>query len=212
MTKIKICGIYKQEDLIFFNGLNSSLLPDYLGFIMNFPKSHRNIGGFGLESARNFLNNVNQDIKRVGVFVNASLQEIADYADCLEVIQLHGQESQDYIKTLKALYPQKEIWQAVKVQSLADVQEAEKSVAHHLLLDNGYGTGKCFDWNILQEADTASNFFLAGGLNPDNVVEAVEKYQPYGVDVSSGVETDKVKDFDKILRFIERIKNIDENN
>ena len=96
------------------------------------------------------------------------------------------------------------IWKAFKIQSKRDLEKAESSVADEVLLDNGYGTGEAFDHSVLE--NFARPFILAGGMNPGNIKEAVEKYKPQCVDISSGVETDKMKDRAKILRAVRNVR------
>ncbi len=121
----------------------------------------------------------------------------------VDIIQLHGKESNETVERVKALTGLPVI-KAFTIRGSVDIDPAMKSKADMLLLDNGRGTGESFDWENLDDVDRL--YYLAGGLSPDNVAEAVRRYTPYGVDVSTGVETDGVKDYDKIKRFIEAVR------
>lgn len=192
-TLIKICGIRRKEDCDYINEAS----PDYAGFIFWEP-SFRYIDR---EKAKQLRLLINKDIKTVGVFVDAEIYEILDIvmSGAIDVIQLHGHEDEDFIKKLRESsgIP---IWKAFKVRSDADLEAAVSSSADMVLLDNGYGTGECFDHGLLR--DIGRDYILAGGLNPDNIKEIKEKYAPFMIDLSSGVETDKYKDRDKILKAV----------
>ena len=190
--KIKICGIYRPEDAAVINDVR----PDYFGMIINFPKSHRNLTP---EQARHIRSLVDPAIPAVGVFVNQPTDLICRLLkeDVIQIAQLHGQESTDEIIRIQQRTG-KPVWKAFKVRAKEDIQAAKVSPADQILLDNGYGTGQVFDWNLAREMDRP--FALAGGLNPDNLAEAIRTLHPSMVDLSSGVETDKVKDRGKIMR------------
>ena len=187
-AKIKICGLFRDTDIDFVN----EALPDYAGFVF-FEKSHRNVG---FDTVKRFRAKLDKNIRSVGVFVDEPLDNMVKYSlgGVLDVLQLHGSEDNEYIAKLRA-FTDKEIWQAFKIRSVADVIKANASAADMLVLDNGKGTGKTFDWSLLNGVERA--FFLAGGINTENIGEAL-KMRPYGLDVSSGAETDKLKDKDKI--------------
>lgn len=197
-TKIKICGIMREEDCGYLNELG----PDLAGFIL-WEKSRRYITP---ETALKFRENLDKSIKTVGVFVDEDIDTIADISrsGAIDVIQLHGKESNETVERVKALTGLPVI-KAFTVKSASDIDPAMKSSADMLLLDNGRGTGESFDWDNLDDVDRL--YYLAGGLSPDNVAEAVRRYTPYGVDVSTGVETDGKKDYDKIKRFIEEVRS-----
>ena len=191
MTKIKICGLSREEDIDYVNKAK----PDYIGFILHFPKSRRNIS---TERAAMLKRRLSPDIKAVGVFVDQPVQTVAEAAETigLDVIQLHGHEDDAYIASLRER-TSLPIWKAFKIRSADDLAAAEKSAADEILLDNGYGTGEVFDWSLT--ADFKRSFQLAGGLTPENIPRAICALRPQLVDISSGVETDGVKDRDKIL-------------
>ena len=121
--------------------------------------------------------------------------------------QLHGTEDEAYMEMLRSLVPGCEIWKACKIRSAEDLQKIENSSADRILLDNGYGTGNCFDWRLLKDWSTKHSFLLAGGLQSENIKEALKNFAPWGVDISSGVETDKKKDPDKIRKIIEQVRS-----
>ncbi len=204
MSKIKICGLFRECDIDYVN----EAMPDYAGFIINFPKSHRNNSPTTVGELRNKLK---PEIKAVGVFVNQSIESVCGIAKetNLDVVQLHGDEDNRYVQRLRDRMKQEietppVIWKAFKIQSKRDLEKAESSVADEVLLDNGYGTGEAFDHSVLEHFTRP--FILAGGLNPRNIKEAVEKYKPECVDISSGVETDKVKDRAKILEAVRAVR------
>ena len=198
--KIKICGIYRPEDAAVINDVQ----PDYFGMIINFPKSHRNLTP---EQARHIRSLVDPAIPAVGVFVNQPTDLVCCLLeeDVIQIAQLHGQESADEIIRIQ-LRTGKPVWKAFKVRTKEDIQAAKASPADQILLDNGYGTGQVFDWNLAREMDRP--FALAGGLNPDNLAEAIRTLHPSLVDLSSGVETDKVKDRDKIMRAAALVRTV----
>ncbi len=203
MTKIKICGLSRVEDIAAANLLK----PDYVGFICLFPKSHRNID---FPTAMMLRSMLDQSIPSVGVFVDQPLKEITPYTlgGVINAVQLHGHEDNDFIDSLRGITPSYvPIFKAFKIRSEEDLKEAAQSKADYVLLDNGTGTGETFDWDLLNDFDRP--YFLAGGLNPDNLQEAVERFSPYAVDLSSGVETDKVKDPEKMQRAVEIVRSFD---
>ncbi len=143
-------------------------------------------------------------ISAVCVFVNAPLEYVASFASICKVIQLHGSENNDYIETLRKNAPGKEIWKAIQMRCKDDLKTANTSVCDKILLDNGYGTGECFDWSLIGEMKR--KFILAGGLSKENVVQAMHQYAPYCLDISSGVETNKAKDPKKIQQVIHLVR------
>ena len=191
MTQIKICGLSRGEDIDYVNEAE----PDYIGFILNFPKSRRNILP---ERAAEMRSRLSPDIKAVGVFVDQPIETVAEAATIigLDVIQLHGHEDNAYIASLREQLDLP-IWKAFKIQTAADLIAAEASAADNILLDNGYGTGMAFDWSLAGELSRP--FLLAGGLTPENIPNAIRTLHPMLVDISSGVETNGVKDREKII-------------
>ena len=197
MCKIKICGIMREQDCDVLN----EVLPDLAGFIF-WEKSRRYITP---ETALGFRNRLDKRIKTVGVFVDEAPEKIAEIAatGAIDVIQLHGHETDEMIERVKELTG-KPVVKAFVVKGAADINPAMRSKADMLLLDNGRGTGESFDWDNLEDVDRL--YYLAGGLDPDNVRAAIDRYAPYGVDVSSGVETDGQKDPDKIRKFVNAVR------
>lgn len=200
--KIKLCGMFRDCDIDFANEAR----PDYIGFILDFPKSHRNIGR---ETAQRLRSRLSPEIKAVGVFVNSPETTCAEYANCgiIDVIQLHGQEDADYIRRLRGLTGAP-IIKAAKIRTPEDIRSVQALGADYVLLDNGTGTGEMFDHSLLSGAEIRQPFFLAGGLTPDNLRQAAEDIRPYCVDLSSGVETDKHKDRDKMLAAVRIIRDL----
>lgn len=191
MTKIKICGLFRPCDIEYVNEAQ----PDWCGFIINFPKSRRNRTP---DQVRELRRGLDSSVTPVGVFVDQPLEEVAALLNdgTISIAQLHGREDDAYIAALRALAPGKEIWKAIQVRSPADLEEAARFPADQILLDSGQGTGRTFDWGLLRNFPRP--YLLAGGLTPENLREAVRALHPAGVDLSSGVETNGVKDFTKI--------------
>ena len=198
--KIKLCGMFRDCDIDYVN----EALPDYIGFIVMFPKSHRNID---LETALRLKLRLDHRIKSVAVSVDADLEKFAEFAKsgAADLLQCHGNEDADYIARLRSL-TNVSIIKAVRVTSPDDVIKADSMGADLLLLDSGTGSGKTFDHTLIPNG-IKTPFFLAGGLTPDNVAEAARTIMPYGVDMSSGIETSKVKDREKILAAVKAIRS-----
>ncbi|WP_169008288.1 phosphoribosylanthranilate isomerase [Faecalispora jeddahensis] len=191
MTKIKICGLFRLCDAEYVN----EAMPDYAGFVF-FEKSHRNVT---MQQAAQLRKSIHPSIPAVGVFVNAPQEQIISLCreGVIQIVQLHGGESAKYIGRLKARIPGVSVWQAFRVRTPDDLAAAQQSTADLILLDNGYGTGETFDWSLI--SGMTRPFLLAGGLTPQNIPQAIARFAPYAVDISSGVETEKQKDRDKIL-------------
>ncbi len=192
MTKIKLCGMPRPEDIAAVNEIK----PDYIGFVFWKP-SKRYITP---EAAQELKKALDENIKAVGVFVNEDIDEAASLANrgIIDLIQLHGDEDDDYISRLRKL-TDKPIIRAIRIVTEEDTVKAENSPADHILLDSGKGGGKVIDWDLAAKIERP--YFLAGGLTIDNVSAAVEKLHPYAVDVSSGIETDGHKDPEKMRQF-----------
>lgn len=200
--KIKLCGMFRDCDIDYANEAK----PDYIGFILGFPKSHRNIDA---ETARRLRSRLDTGIKAVGVFVNSPETTCAEYADCgiIDVIQLHGDEDADFIRRLREL-TSAPIIKAAKIRTPEDIGRVQALGADYVLLDNGTGTGEMFDHSLLDGAEIRQPFFLAGGLTPENLRRAAESVRPYCVDLSSGVETDRLKDREKMLEAVRVIREL----
>lgn len=190
MTKIKICGLFRETDIDYVNQAG----PDYIGFIINYPASHRNIDP---ENAASLRAGLKPGIKTVGVFVDQPQEYICQAAKkiCLDVIQLHGREDAAYIRSLKEK-TSLPVWKAFKIRSKDDLANVLTSPADEVLLDAGSGSGRVFDWTLLK--DFSRPFLLAGGLCAGNIGEAIRLLSPKLLDISSGAETDRVKDPAKI--------------
>ena len=219
MTKIKICGLKRIEDIDEVN----KLTPDYIGFVFA-GFSHRFVDK---EAARTLKSRLDPSIKAVGVFVDEEPEKVAELLNegIIDIAQLHGGEDEAYIKELRGLInpgasagtDEKEsessdsevrIIKAFNINKVSDISEIDASSADTVLVDSGTGSGKTFDWKRLSEIKRP--YFLAGGLGPDNISEAVRTLHPYGVDVSSGVETDKLKDSKKMEEFVRNVRETDD--
>lgn len=202
--KIKFCGIRRAEDVGFCNVLR----PDYMGMILS-DGFRRTVTA---DQAAVLVQQKHTDIQAVGVFVNETPEDIAKIAKkaSLEVIQLHGDEDAEIIRAVRAKTGLP-VWKAVRVQSEAEIRAAEQLSADMLILE-GYtpeqvgGTGVTANWPLLAHAKPQQPFFLAGGLRPENLREAVKIVQPIGVDLSSGIETDGVKDFEKMKEIVKILR------
>jgi phosphoribosylanthranilate isomerase len=206
MTKIKICGLKRIEDVQYVN----KYLPDYIGFV--FAESKRKVT---MEQAAELREGLDSRIKAVGVFVNESLDKVVEIAEkCrLDAIQLHGDEDGLYVEKLKGSIKSVEIWKAIRVKDESSLLLLNEYKVDAFVLDafveGAYGgVGKVFDWKLAKLAKEYGRIIVAGGLSVDNVSGAVELVMPYGVDVSSNVETDGVKDELKIQGFIEKVRKV----
>lgn len=200
MTKIKLCGLSRPEDVAAANALE----PDFVGFVFA-PKSRRYVTA---EQARALRKQLFSSIWAVGVFVDEEPETVAALLEegVIDLAQLHGREDEDYLARLRAL-TRNPIIQAFQVKTTKDLERAETSSANYILLDSGAGTGTTFDWTLLK--NLRRPYLLAGGLGPDNVAQAVRILRPWGVDVSSGIETGGVKDFDKMVAFVAAVRKED---
>ena len=211
-TRIKICGMRRIEDIEAANACR----PDYIGFILS-PGFRRSVTP---EAAEQMARRLAPGILKVGVFVNESVERVASAAGFLDLIQLHGSEDNAYIRDLRGRMmtndPRgrmtKPVIQAFRIRSADDLKRAMESEADYLLLDNGTGTGEAFDWSLIRDAEALKGgeavkpWILAGGLGPDNVAEAVRRFRPFAVDLSSGVETDGWKDPEKMARCVQAVR------
>ena len=221
-TGIKICGMRRKEDIEAANACR----PDYIGFILS-PGFRRSVTP---EEAEQLARRLAPGILKVGVFVNESVEKVVEAAGFLDLIQLHGSEDNAYIRDLRGRMATsdprglleatndprgrmtKPVIQAFRIRSADDLKRAMESEADYLLLDNGTGTGEAFDWSLIRDAEAlkrgaaAKPWILAGGLGPDNVAEAVRRFRPYAVDLSSGAETDGWKDPEKMARCVRAVR------
>lgn len=203
MTRIKFCGLTRLCDIMAANELS----PEYIGFVFA-PESRRYIPPCKAAELKAALH---PDIRAAGVFVNENAETVAEFLNggLIDIAQLHGGEDREYIKRLRKL-TDKPLIQAFRIRTESDIANAGLSSADYVLLDSGAGTGKAFDWRLIQ--GFKKPFFLAGGLDPDNAGEAVRQLHPYGVDVSSGIETDGVKDKHKMAAFAAAVRKGDKND
>ena len=195
--KVKICGLSRVSDIEAVNAAK----PDYVGFV--FAESRRKVTP---RQAADLRKRLLAGIIPVGVFVNETIDNIIPLvrAGVIEVIQLHGSETEEYIAKIKSLSGRLVI-KAVSVTKEGDAQKRGDTCADYLLLDGKMGgSGKNFDWNLIGVIQKP--FFLAGGLNIENVKRAIGKVNPFAVDISSGVETDGVKDGEKIKLIVGRVR------
>ena len=193
MTRIKLCGLSRACDIEAANELK----PEYIGFVF-VPKSRRYVPP---ETAAALKRLLFSEIRAVGVFVDENIQTVAALlnSSVIDIVQLHGKESEEYIQELRTL-TDKPILKAFRIESEQDVLRANASCADGILLDSGAGTGTVFDWTWLARIDRP--YFLAGGLDSKNVSKAIRAWNPYAVDVSSGIETDGIKDKNKMAAFV----------
>lgn len=203
MTKLKVCGLSRDIDIDIAN----ELIPDYVGFV--FANSSRQVDE---ELACYLRAKLEPVVQSVGVFVNDSLERIIRLcnAGIIDLVQLHGDEDEEYIRMLKKEIHQPVI-KAVRVQSKDDILKAEELSSDYILLDCYHesqygGCGKSFDWSLITKVHKP--FFLAGGINNRNVIQAINQAQPYCIDISSGVETDGWKDRIKIIEILRKIRSV----
>lgn len=215
MQKIKLCGMMKPCDIEYANRVK----PDFVGFI--FANTRRKISA---AQAKQFREALDAEIPAVGVFVNEDISVITSLVQngCIDLIQLHGEEDADYIRRLREVCDVPVI-KAVKVQTVEQIRQAAALPVDYLLLDTYRkgvlgGTGEAFDWELLREAKAAAGdaaegelfgkpYFLAGGLHAGNLREAAA-LGSYGLDVSSGIETDGSKDFTKMVEVMKLLRSI----
>jgi phosphoribosylanthranilate isomerase len=199
LTKVKICGLKREEDILYVNELQ----PDYVGFV--FTKSTRQIDKY---KAKELIDILDKNIKKVGVFLNNSFEEvneIAKYCD-LDILQFHGDESPIYCNQFNY-----EIWKAFRIRDQTSLKELEAYTVNGFLLDafvkEQYGgTGKIFNWDIVSDINKDKFVILAGGIKSENIKKAIKIVKPHVVDLSSGIEVNGVKNFEKIKKIIEIVR------
>ena len=202
MTKVKICGLSRKEDIAYVNAFK----PDFIGFVF-YEKSKRAVTQ---ETALELKGLLDRSIKTVGVFVNAPLKFVAELAalGAIDLIQLHGDEDAEYCKKLRLLTDAPLI-KAVRVRSKESLLGLEKYPVDYFLFDTYQsgvygGTGQRFEVELGE--DIPKPFFIAGGLDAGNVADVIKQNKPFAVDVSGGVETDGRKDPEKISAFIASVR------
>ena len=210
--KVKMCGISKVETI----PAVVEAKPDYMGLV--FAPSKRQVT---VEQAKILIEELHKQcinhydtkvVKTVGVFVNETLDNLVRIADTanLDAVQLHGDEDETFIQSLKER-TNVEVWKAVQIRTAADAEKWIDSSADMLLFDAYHkdergGTGEVFDWSSLDAFERP--FMLAGGIDSTNVARAIRTVRPYGIDISSGIETNGVKDDEKITAFTKIVKSI----
>lgn len=217
--KVKMCGISKVETIPAIVDAK----PDYMGLV--FAPSKRQVTvdqakilveelhrGYAKKYGSDTEHDKNGTIKTVGVFVNETVENLVTIANeaNLDAVQLHGDEDEAFIQSLKER-TNVEVWKAVQIRSAADVEKWIDSSADMLLFDAYHkdergGTGEVFDWSSLDAFERP--FMLAGGIDSTNVARAIRTVRPYGIDISSGIETNGVKDDEKITAFTKIVKSI----
>ena len=217
--KVKMCGISKVETIPAIVDAK----PDYMGLV--FAPSKRQVTvdqaktlveelhrGYAQKYGSDTEHDKNDTIKTVGVFVNETVDNLITIANeaNLDAVQLHGDEDEAFIQSLKER-TNVEVWKAIQIRSAADVEEWIDSSADMLLFDAYHkdergGTGEVFDWSSLDAFERP--FMLAGGIDSTNVARAIRTVRPYGIDISSGIETNGVKDDEKITAFTKIVKSI----
>ena len=206
MTKLKICGLSREEDISYVNELK----PYYIGFV--FAKSKRQVSYL---KATLLKSRLNKDIKAVGVFVNEDIELISSLAknNVIDIVQLHGDEDNAYIKKLKNILSIPVI-KAIRVWSKEDIVNSNKFThADYLLFDKGSsgsygGLGETFDWTLFNNLTIKKPFFLAGGISAHNCKRAVTTVRPYAIDCSSGVETNGFKSKNKITNIMKIMEEL----
>ena len=217
--KVKMCGISKVETI----PAVVEAKPDYMGLV--FAPSKRQVTvdqakilveelhrGYAQKYGSDTEHDKNDTIKTVGVFVNETVDNLVTIANeaNLDAVQLHGDEDEAFIQSLKER-TNVEVWKAVQIRSAADAEAWIDSRADMLLFDAYHkdergGTGEVFDWSCLDEFERP--FMLAGGIDSTNVARAIRTVRPYGIDISSGIETEGVKDDEKIKAFTNIVRTI----
>ena len=204
MTKIKICGITNLADAVAITKLDV----DYLGFIINFPLSLRNMEPDQVSKIIQTVKQQNEIIKFVGVFVNESVDQVVKIVkECnLDVVQLHGDESKDYCTRLRL--SDVEVWKGIIISDKRDIKNAKKyyNKVDHVLFDSGRGSGHLLDFSLFKDVKVD---ILSGGLDPDNVKEAIERLTPEIIDLNSQLESSPgKKDINLVKKAVSIIKNL----
>ncbi len=214
MTKIKICGLKREEDIQYVNEVK----PDYVGFV--FANSKRRVT---LDKAKELIALLDNSIKTIGVFVDEEIEKALEFGEKLNLhgFQFHGNEGAEYIKNFQNFT----VWKAMSIKvdlenGAYEIDKYKEQLNRYkdysiesIVLDSSVkgaegGTGVSFDWEVVPKLNISKKLILAGGLNISNVQEAIKMVKPYAVDVSSGVETNGVKDYNKIKKFVEKVRNI----
>lgn len=201
---IKICGITKPEEIKILNEEK----PDFAGFV--FAESKRKVDA---KTSKTLIELLDKDIKTVGVFRNNNMEYILEVLKTvkLDIIQLHGSESNDFINELSNK-TDCIIWKAFSINSKEDIDVINKCPVNTILLDGSNpGSGKAFNWEHLNNKKINKNIIIAGGINEDNILDAMRTFNPFAADMSSSVETiddkgNRIKDKSKIHRIINKVR------
>ncbi len=226
--KIKFCGLFRECDIEFVN----ALMPDFVGFV--FAENSRRFIDFVL--AKRLKARLDSRIKAVGVFVDSPVECVCEalQSKIIDMVQLHGNENNAYISALRESLQKNygnatPIIKAIKMRNSHSLGKALESSADFILLDStNAGSGVAFEWNLLAQKlqdsrgldshdsrvldsqdfkrDFATRFFLAGGINADNIAKAMS-LNPYAIDISSGIESQGIKNFAKMQQIIQMIRN-----
>lgn len=201
MAKVKICGLTTEQDIQLVNQYH----PDYVGFV--FAKSTRQVTPL---LVKELMRKLCPSIHKVGVFVNEKAQTVNEISKMcsLDIVQLHGDETPHYQALIHT-----PTWKAIRIYNTESLKCCQEYKVEGIVLDtyskNHYGgTGVAFDWCLAADMRCKSKIILAGGLNQENVEKAIKTITPYCVDVSSGVETDGIKDEEKIKQFIQAVRTV----
>ncbi|MCX5679114.1 MAG: phosphoribosylanthranilate isomerase [Candidatus Omnitrophica bacterium] len=206
MTKIKICGITNMIDAL----AAAELGVDMLGFVF-YNKSKRYVEA---KTVRGIVNELPGSILKVGVFVNEERDKVLDIAAdlSLDILQLHGDETPEYCALLKGEY---KVMKAFRIKDKTSLRSVNDYIVDYYLFDtyqksSAGGTGEIFDWELLKDFEVLKPFILSGGLDPDNVGKAILEVAPYGVDVSSGIESSPgKKDIGLLKKFVTNLRRLD---
>lgn len=198
MSRVKICGLSRMEDIEAVN----LALPEYIGFV--FAESRRRVEP---ETAAKLKEKLDKRIAAVGVFVNQEPEFIAALCreGIIDMVQLHGEEDHAYIRQLRELCSYRIIKAVGVSNALPHLPEGPDYLLFDTASEQRGGVGQAFDWSVLKEMQSAP-YFLAGGLDASNVAKAVAELHPFCVDVSSGVETNGMKDAKKINEFVRQVR------
>ena len=197
-TKVKMCGMMRPEDIKAVNDVK----PDFVGFIFA-ENRKRTVSPDAAAGMRSLLD---PSIKAVGVFLNQDVLFVADTAlKCrLDYIQLQGSEDEEFIRSLRNI-TEVPVIKAFIIEEESTIEKANQSTAEMILLDSGAGSGETFGWEIISKVTRP--YFLAGGLSAENAKEAVLTLHPYALDVSSGIETNGLKDPAKMKKFMKEVSD-----
>lgn len=199
LTRIKLCGLRRTIDIEYAN----ELLPEYIGFV--FAKGSKRY--VNPDEAKILKSKLKGDIKVVGVFVDEATENIEELIDknIIDMVQLHGNEDENYINRLRQETNCK-IIKAFRVAGCDDISKAIQSSADYVLLDSGGGSGETFDWSVIRENGIDRPYFLAGGLEAANVCRAISELKPFAVDASSSLETAGCKNIEKMRAFVQAVR------